>query len=208
MGRSVRNGQSAALATASNLMLVALSLYAITYASASVTLRAGDHSKAGLGFVSPAATFAGSAARVPFAASVRKVIMGTSLFQKPRASIMAPLGLRMADAAAGGAPPAAGIFTVISDGVKTAMKAKDSQRLSALRGIKAALQTASKVNNVEVLADEDCLPILRKLAKQRVESIEAFVAGNRQEMADGEKFELDVINEFLPTLADEATTRK
>jgi uncharacterized protein YqeY len=202
-------GRLMRLSRGSNLMLVAVSLFAIMISSASASVGGVDNKNNLCFAASPlsAATMA-SGARMPLAsATLRKPATGASLFHKQqRASIMAPFGLRMmADAAA---PPAtAGIFTSVNDGVKTAMKAKDSQRLAALRGIKAALQVATKEKNVDTLDDESCIPILRKLAKQRAESIEAF-KDSRPEMAEGEKFELDIINEFLPALADEATTRK
>ena len=59
----------------------------------------------------------------------------------------------------------------------------------------------------ETVSDEDCLVILRKLEKQRRESIEAFEGAGRTEQAAAEKAELEVILTFLPKLADEATTR-
>ena len=52
-----------------------------------------------------------------------------------------------------------------------------------------------------------CEKLLRKLEKQRKESIEAFSKGGREEMAETERAELAVIQEFLPQLADEAQTR-
>jgi len=202
-------GRLMRLSRGSNLMLVTVSLLAIMISSASASVGGVDN-KNNLCFAASPSSAASMAAgaRMPLAsATLRKPVTGGSLFHKQqRASVMAPFDLRMmADTAA---PPAtAGIFTSVNDGVKTAMKAKDSQRLAALRGIKAALQVATKEKNVETLDDESCIPILRKLAKQRAESIEAF-KDSRPEMAEGEKFELDIINEFLPALADEATTRK
>jgi hypothetical protein len=59
----------------------------------------------------------------------------------------------------------------------------------------------------QTVSDEDCMPILRRLEKQRHESIEAFESAGRTDQAAAEKAELEVILAFLPSLADEATTR-
>lgn len=60
-----------------------------------------------------------------------------------------------------------GIYDNVSSEIKTAMKAKDTQKLSALRGIRSVLQAATKEANKSTLTNEECVPILRKLAKQR-----------------------------------------
>ena len=64
-----------------------------------------------------------------------------------------------------------------------------------------------KKDGSDTISDEVCQTLLRKLEKQRKESIEAFESGGRQDRADDEKAELAVIQGFLPSLADEATTR-
>lgn len=87
------------------------------------------------------------------------------------------------------------------------MLAKDAARLSALRNIRAAFLTEMKKSNAKDLPDETCVDLLRRLEKQRKESIEAFEKGGRAEQAAAEKAELNVIGEFLPQLADEATTK-
>jgi hypothetical protein len=64
----------------------------------------------------------------------------------------------------------AGIYQRVSEGVKIAMKAKESQKLNALRGIRSALLAATKAEGKgDELSDEECIPLLRKLAKQRQE---------------------------------------
>ena len=90
--------------------------------------------------------------------------------------------------------------------MKEAMRAKDKLRLTALRGIRAAFIEALKADGSETLADEKCIPILRRLEKQRKESISAYEAGGREDLAEPERGELAVIEAFLPSLADEATT--
>lgn len=92
--------------------------------------------------------------------------------------------------------------------MKEAMRAKDSARTNALRNIRAAFLNEMKKDNSTSLEDEVCVGILRRLEKQRKESIEAYEKGGRTELAEAEKAELAVIEQFLPKLADEATTRK
>ncbi len=95
----------------------------------------------------------------------------------------------------------------VSARLKEALKAKDKIRLQALRNIRAAFLTEMKKDGAETLPDEICIGLLRRLAKQRMESIVAFEGAGRSEQADVEKGELAVIEGYLPSLADEATTR-
>jgi uncharacterized protein YqeY len=95
----------------------------------------------------------------------------------------------------------------VSAQMKQALKAKEAVRLRALRSIRAAFLHEMKKDGAESLSDEACLQILRKLEKQRKESIEAFESAGRTEQAADEQGELEVIAGFLPSLADEATTR-
>lgn len=91
--------------------------------------------------------------------------------------------------------------------MKAAMKAKDQVRLATLRSMRTAFLNEMKKDGSESLSDEVCEGLLRKLEKQRKESIDAFDKGGRAEMAEAERAELAVIQEFLPQLADEAQTR-
>jgi hypothetical protein len=100
------------------------------------------------------------------------------------------------------------ILDAVGDQLKQAMRAQDKPRLAALRNIRAAFLNAMKEDGSESLADEACVAVLRRLAKQRAESIEAFEAGGRPEKAAAERAELALIESFLPRLADEATTRE
>ncbi len=101
-----------------------------------------------------------------------------------------------------------GIFDDISSQLKDAMRAKDKTRVTALRSIRAAFLAATKQDGSTTLADEACFPLLRKLTKQHQESISAFAGAGRTERANAERAELSVIEKFLPSLADEATTRR
>lgn len=101
-----------------------------------------------------------------------------------------------------------GIYEQVGEELRQAMRARDKARTSALRNIRAALQTTAKETGADTLPDEESLSVLRRLAKQRAESIEAYEQGGRTEQAEAEKAELAVIEGFLPTLADEQTTRE
>jgi uncharacterized protein len=92
--------------------------------------------------------------------------------------------------------------------MKLAMKAKDERRLVALRSMRAAFLNEMKKDGSSSISDEICEGLLRKLEKQRKESIEAFANAGREELAAAERAELAVIQEFLPKLADEAKTRE
>ena len=99
------------------------------------------------------------------------------------------------------------IETDVSAQMTAAMRARDKPRLSALRGIRAAFQVKTKADGSDSVSDADAIAVLRRLAKQRNESIEAFAGAGRPDRADAERAELRVIEEFLPALADEAQTR-
>jgi hypothetical protein len=99
------------------------------------------------------------------------------------------------------------IFDDVNAQMKDAMRAQRKLELQALRSIRAAFLLRMKEDASQTVSDEDCLPILRRLEKQRHESIEAFEGAGRTEQAAAEKAELAVILTFLPSLADEATTR-
>ena len=92
----------------------------------------------------------------------------------------------------------------------TAMKAGNKERTAALRLIAAKIKdrdiearTGKAPDNDDDLVTE----VLQKMAKQRRESIQMYEDGGRQELADQEKAELGVIEEYLPQMMDEAATR-
>jgi uncharacterized protein YqeY len=100
-----------------------------------------------------------------------------------------------------------GRVETVTEQMKAALKARDSARLTALRNIRAAFLVEMKKDGAETLEEEVAIAALRRLAKQRQESIEAFEKAGRAEQLAAEQSELAVIEEFLPSLADEATTR-
>jgi uncharacterized protein len=100
-----------------------------------------------------------------------------------------------------------GLVERVSEEMKAAQKARDADRLAALRNVRAALLNEMKKDGAATLDDAVAIGVLRRLAKQREESIEAFTSAGRADRADAERAEKAVIESFLPRLADEATTR-
>lgn len=96
----------------------------------------------------------------------------------------------------------------VTEQMKQAMKAKDERRLAALRSMRSVFLNEMKKDGSSAVSDAVCEGLLRKLEKQRKESIEAFTNAGRDELAAAERAELAVIQEFLPQLADEAKTRE
>ena len=95
-----------------------------------------------------------------------------------------------------------GLREQINDSLKEAMKAKDQKRVGTLRLINAALKdkdiAARTETSRELLGDDEILSLLAKMIKQREDSIVAYKAGNRPELAAAEEGEIAVIREFMP----------
>ena len=96
----------------------------------------------------------------------------------------------------------------VTSQIKDAMKAKDVIRLATLRSMRTAFLNEMKKDGSESLDDAVCETLLRRLEKQRKESIEAFTNAGRDELAANEQAEFEILQEFLPSLADEAQTRE
>jgi uncharacterized protein YqeY len=88
---------------------------------------------------------------------------------------------------------------VISD-LTASMKAKDAPRTSTLRMVKAAVMNREIEKGGE-MDDEEMMKLLRSLVKQRRDSVEQYEKGGRQDLADKEKTEIDVIEAYLPQAA-------
>lgn len=86
---------------------------------------------------------------------------------------------------------------------KTAMKEKDKMRLSTLKLLKSSLRN-KEIEEGGDLKEEEIRALLAKEAKQREESIEQYEKGNRQDLADKEKKELEIIQSYLPDPLSEA----
>ena len=91
----------------------------------------------------------------------------------------------------------------ITEDMKAAMRAKDAARLSTIRLLLAAIKQR-EVDERKVMGDADVLGILDKMVKQRNDSITQFEAGKRQDLADAERAEIEVLKAYMPKALDPA----
>lgn len=99
----------------------------------------------------------------------------------------------------------------IKEQIKDAMRAKDELRKEVLRGILTAFVNelvAKRRTPQEILGDDDCVAVLKRLVKQRKDSAEQFTQGGRPELAEKEMKELAIIEEFLPALMPREEIKK
>ena len=89
----------------------------------------------------------------------------------------------------------------IRNEIKEAMKARDEIRLATVRSVSAAMTNelvAKRMKPDEMLSDEEVLAVIKRLVKQRQDSIEQFRAGNREDLASAEEAELNILKVYLP----------
>jgi len=86
----------------------------------------------------------------------------------------------------------------ITDDMKAAMRAGEKERLGVIRMITAAIKQR-EVDERIMLDDAQVLSVLEKMIKQRKESLEQFTAGNRQDLADKESFEITLLQGYMPS---------
>ncbi len=94
-----------------------------------------------------------------------------------------------------------GVRELLQDEIKLAMRARAAERLSGLRLIVGAIkdrEIALRGEGGGELTEADILPILGKMVKQRHESVRMYLEGGRQDLAEKERNEIKVIEEFLP----------
>jgi uncharacterized protein YqeY len=91
----------------------------------------------------------------------------------------------------------------ITEDMKTAMRAKDTPRLGAIRLLLAAMKQREVDERIE-LTDADVVSIIEKMNKQRRDSISQYEAAGRQDLADVEKFEMSVLANYMPQQLSEA----
>jgi uncharacterized protein len=98
---------------------------------------------------------------------------------------------------------------MINDDIKQAMLARDSRKLEALRAIKAALLLAktSKDHSSGEIPESVELHMLQKLVKQRRESADLYISGGRQELAEEELYQAEIIEKYLPKQLSEDEIR-
>ncbi len=97
------------------------------------------------------------------------------------------------------------IHLQIKENIKEAMKAGDKIRLEVMRGLLTAFTNelvATKRTPQDILTDEEALIVINRAAKQRKDSISQFTKGERMDLAEEEKTQLKILEEFLPKLMD------
>lgn len=99
----------------------------------------------------------------------------------------------------------------IQEEIKIAMKAREELRLSVLRGMLSAFTNelvSTKRKPSEILPDEDALAVVRRLVKQRKDSIQQFRTGKREDLASKEESELKILEKYLPETMSKENIKK
>lgn len=86
---------------------------------------------------------------------------------------------------------------ILSD-YKEAMKKRDSEKSSTLSFLRAQFMNAALEKKKSGLDDAECIAVIKKLVKQHQDSIEQFLKGARQELADKEKAQMEILKSYLP----------
>jgi len=86
----------------------------------------------------------------------------------------------------------------IQDAIKDAMRARDAERLGTLRLVKSAFDYAQIESKKDELTDAEVIAILQRESKKRNDSVDQYEQGGRPELAEKEKRELIILQEFLP----------
>ena len=95
----------------------------------------------------------------------------------------------------------------IGAATKAAMRARDRRRLGALRLVNAEIKRL-EVDERRELADTDVLQVLARMLKQRRDSLRQYQDAGREDLADQEQFEIDLIDEFMPQAASDEDIAK
>ncbi len=90
----------------------------------------------------------------------------------------------------------------INEDIKSAMRSKDTDRLTTLRMLKAAIKQRD-IDTQTATTDQDALAIINKMVKQRKESTEQYLAAQRPELAAKEQLEIGILFTYLPEQLDE-----
>ena len=96
----------------------------------------------------------------------------------------------------------------INNDIKEGMKAKNADKLAALRAVKSAIMLEATKDGTATVADEVSLKLIAKLVKQRKDSAAIFIEQNRQDLADDEIKQLGYLEEYLPAQMGEDEVRK
>jgi uncharacterized protein YqeY len=95
----------------------------------------------------------------------------------------------------------------IENDLKEALKAKDQLRADTLRMLKSRLKNEEIAKQKE-FSEEEIMPLIQSEIKRRKDSVEAYKQGNRQELADKEQKEIDILQKYLPEQLSEDEVRK
>jgi len=95
----------------------------------------------------------------------------------------------------------------IQDDIKTAMKAREKEKLLTLRNIYSKIKD-ERINTRKDLTDDDVIAVLMRGVKSRKDSIEMYTKGGRQDLVDQEQSELDIITSYLPEQMSEQDVKK
>jgi uncharacterized protein YqeY len=96
----------------------------------------------------------------------------------------------------------------INDDIKDAMKAKNVDKLAALRAVKSAIMLEATKEGIPEVSDEISLKLIAKLVKQRKDSAVIFTEQNRQDLVDDEVNQLAYLEPYLPVQMGEEEVRK
>ncbi len=99
----------------------------------------------------------------------------------------------------------------IKTDLKEAMKNRDTLKMTTLRGISAGFTNeliAQKKKPQEEISDESALDVIKRAVKQRKDSIEQFAKGNRDDLVQNEKSELEIIEKYLPKMMENDEIKK
>lgn len=103
----------------------------------------------------------------------------------------------------------AGFVEQINNDLKQAMKQKDELKLSVLRMLKTAIKNKQvELKTQENLRDTEVIHVIKSEAKKRQDSIASYAEGGRQDLADKEKQEFEILSEYLPEQMSEEEVRK
>lgn len=91
-----------------------------------------------------------------------------------------------------------GLKEQILDDMKNAMKSQEADKLSAIRFLQSAVKNREIELRPNAINDQEIIGVIKKLVKQRQDSIEQFEKGGRADLAAKEKFELSVLETYLP----------
>jgi len=95
------------------------------------------------------------------------------------------------------------IYDQLQDDVKTAMKSREAAKVTALRTLVAGIKDAT-VNAGKEISDDDVITVIGKAIKQRMDSVEQFLKGDRKDLADKEQAEIDWFKKYQPAQLSEA----